>query len=172
MTQVATTKREPGTAIVYLGFDLATHAGWGVLDAKGDRIASGVIDCHIRRDEGAGYRWVRFRCELAGVLDRFSTALVGYEKVERHLGTTSAHVYGELRGVLVGSLTERGREAYAPVTVSAVKRQATGKGNAPKDQVVKAAIARWGMGGDWTPANDDEADALWVAECLRLGITA
>ena len=49
------------------------------------------------------------------------------------------------------------------VAPTEVKALATGKGNARKDAVMEAAVARWGDN-----ANDpDIADAAWVAEHCR-----
>lgn len=52
--------------------------------------------------------------------------------------------------------------AGVPLAIAApsvVKKYATGKGNAPKDDVLVAATRRF----DWFTGRNDEADALWLS---------
>ncbi|MEO0035188.1 MAG: hypothetical protein RLZZ501_1211, partial [Pseudomonadota bacterium] len=77
-----------------------------------------------------------------------------FEEVRRHLGTDAAHVYGGLMGVLTAWAEVRG-VPYQGVTVQHIKKHATGKGNADKAAVIEAMRAR-----GYTPADDNEADAL------------
>ena len=44
-----------------------------------------------------------------------------------------------------------------------MKRHATGKGNAGKPAMIGAALRRWGH----VVKDDNEADALWIADHLR-----
>jgi Holliday junction resolvasome RuvABC endonuclease subunit len=107
-------------------------------------------------------RPLRLRRLLGEMLDTvpaYSPGLVAYELVRRHLGTSAAHVYGELRGVLFAECDLRG-VPYAAVEVSAAKREATGRGNAGKEAMTEAARARW---PEALLGTDDEADALWIA---------
>lgn len=68
-----------------------------------------------------------------------------------------AHALGELGGVVRLALWERGLP-YVDVPPATLKRFATGKGNAPKDQVLVAAVKRSGI----EFATNDEADAWWL----------
>jgi Holliday junction resolvasome RuvABC endonuclease subunit len=45
------------------------------------------------------------------------------------------------------------------VPVGTVKKTATGRGNASKEDMMAAARARW---PGWEPVDDNEADARWV----------
>lgn len=149
----------------YLGVDPGTHCGWAVLDGGGERIASGTWDCSVRRGEGAGFRFVRFERVLRELLEAYPGAAVGYEEVRRHMGVDAAHVYGGIRAHLQRLCEERG-VPYCPIPVGTVKKLATGKGNADKDAMVAAAHRQWSV----LPGDDNEADALWIAEALRKGV--
>ena len=148
----------------YIGIDPATACGWAVLAADGSRLASGVWNLASRRHEGGGMRYVRARTALLALLDAYPDAVLGYEEVARHAGTTAAHVYGGLVAVITSVCEERG-VPYSGQPVGSVKRQATGKGTASKEAMIGAALARWGAVDD-----DNEADALWVADLLRAGL--
>lgn len=65
-----------------------------------------------------------------------------------------SHALGELGGVVRVALHEAGIP-FAEVAPAALKKFATGKGNATKDQVLAAAIRRFGFEGD----NNNAADA-------------
>lgn len=70
-----------------------------------------------------------------------------------------AHQIGELGGVIRHNLWTHGIP-YLDVPPSNVKKYATGKGNASKDDVVDAAYRR---GGDlYQGSSNDEADAFWI----------
>ena len=148
----------------YIGIDPATACGWAVLAADGSRLASGVWNLASRRHEGGGMRYVRARTALLALLDAYPDAVLGYEEVARHAGTTAAHVYGGLVAVITSVCEERG-VPYSGQPVASVKRHATGKGNAPKPAMIGAALASWGV-----YVGDDEADALFVADAVRAGL--
>jgi Holliday junction resolvasome RuvABC endonuclease subunit len=91
--------------------------------------------------------------------------VVAYEDVRRHRGTTAAHVYGALVGIIelvCGSFILPVR--LVPIGVGTVKKFATGKGNASKEMMIDAAFCRWPSGGR-AVYSSDEADARWIAEC-------
>lgn len=141
-----------------LGMDLGTTAGWALLDLEGRRLASGVIDCSFDRWEGASLRGLKFEAGLRTLLAEHAPGAAVYELVRRHKGAEAAHVYGDLQGILLRVTAQAGLP-LAKVSVGTVKKHATGKGNASKAAMVKAARARWGH----DPKSDDEADALWMA---------
>lgn len=70
-----------------------------------------------------------------------------------------AHALGELGGVVRVALHEQGIP-FVEVAPATVKKLATGKGNASKDEVFAAAIRRLGYDG----TSKDEADARWLLE--------
>lgn len=172
-----------------VGIDPGTKCGWAVLDTStGARLGSGVWDISNRPGEGAGFREVRFVSSLRRLLDAYPEAVVMYEapvSIGTFAGGSAAELSGALRGLLrYHCETRRPPVAYSTVNISAVKRIATGSGNAKKGRMVLAANARWGMelrieegpinkkSGKPTErypgGSDNEADALWVAETGRL----
>jgi Holliday junction resolvasome RuvABC endonuclease subunit len=146
-----------------IGIDPGTLCGWAVLDDGGSRLASGFWDLRPRRYEGAGMRFVRLRRYLGELLVGYSEAevVLVYEEVRHHAGTDAAHIYGGIVAVLQ-EWCEGAKVPYDAVPVGTVKKQATGKGNAKKEEMVAAAVQRWAL-----DPTEDEADALWIAETWR-----
>lgn len=165
-----------------LGIDPGTFCGWGVISPSGARVASGCWNLSVGRHEGGGMRFLRLRGHLAEVLDVMRKAgtpvvAIGYEEVRRHAGTDAAHIYGGVLATLQALCEER-TLPYRGVPVGTVKKAATGKGNADKPMMVRAANERFGLEllvrtvdkkGVLTDVtdDDDEADALFVG--LTLG---
>jgi crossover junction endodeoxyribonuclease RuvC len=158
-------RAELGDMIV--GIDPATACGWALLTDGGARVASGVWDLKSRRHEGGGMRFLRARRMLIELLDGREIRAVGYEEVRRHVGTSAAHVYGGLVAVITSVCEERGIP-YQGQPVGTVKKMATGKGNASKADMVRAAAARF---GGYDSGDDNEADALFIAEAMRREVT-
>lgn len=73
-----------------------------------------------------------------------------------------AHHMGELGGVVRVALHEA-RVPFALIPPAVLKRFATGKGNATKDQVLAAAIRRFGFEGD-----DNNAADAWLLRAMGL----
>jgi crossover junction endodeoxyribonuclease RuvC len=73
-----------------------------------------------------------------------------------------AHQIGELGGVIRVALHECGLP-YVEIAPSSLKKFATGKGNAKKDDVFAAAIRKLG----YTANDHNEADALWLLAMAR-----
>ena len=102
-------------------------------------------------------RYLRFRrwlTELKAQVEPID--VVYFEEVRRHAGTDAAHVYGGLLATLT-SWCEHHQIAYEGVPVGTIKKHATGKGNAGKEEMIKA------MQDKGHPVSDDnEADALAI----------
>ena len=75
-----------------------------------------------------------------------------------------AHQIGELGGVVRMTFHDLGFP-WVALNPSVVKKIATGKGNAPKNEVLVAAVQRLEYDG----ASSDEADALWLLEAALIG---
>lgn len=138
-----------------LGLDLGTRCGWALAEAG--VVVSGCWDLRPRRFEGGGMRLLRLR----RYLEDLAPERVWFEEVRRHAGTDAAHVYGGLMGMVTAWCEERG-VPYAGIPVQAVKRRATGKGNAGKAEMVEAARVAFHRAD---LVSEDEADALWVMQC-------
>jgi len=145
----------------FLGLDLGLRLGWALLDAQGTRLAGGVLPLY--RYGNANQRAQQAQRRIADLVQRVgSGALVAYELVRRHEGVQAAHVYGGLEWCLRAALGTRRAET---VEVAVIKRVATGRGNADKASMLVAARTRWGADA---VADDNEADALFIAEVVRL----
>lgn len=116
-----------------------------------------------------------------GVVDRFVTKARGMERLDDissaildRVGTMStvviegysfgtsrqqshAHALGELGGVVRWRLWQA-HIPFVDVPPAVLKKYATGKGNARKEEMLAAAIRRL----DYDGASNDEADALWL----------
>ena len=150
--------------LVILALDLGTTTGWALRSANGP-VAHGFVSFKSQRFEGGGMRYLRFGRWLADMLalsgsqTGSQTNLTGigavyFEEVRRHLGVDAAHVYGGLLAALT-AWCEHHQIPYQGVPVGTIKKHATGKGNAGKDEVI-AAMRLLGH-----PVTDDnEADAL------------
>ncbi len=137
-----------------LALDLGSRCGWAVLPRSG-RIASGVNEFRPGRFEGAGMAFLRFEHFLADATAASGPfGVVVFEEVRAHAGTIAAQVYGGFLAHLT-AWCERHAVPYLGVPVATIKRHATGKGNASKDDVIKAVRAR-----GHAPKDDNEADAL------------
>jgi len=137
-----------------LALDLGTTTGWALHQLDGT-IASGTQCFAAGRYEGGGMRFLRFKRwldELLGTCPVLSA--VYFEEVRRHRGVDAAHVYGGLLAHLTAWCEAR-QLPYQGVPVGTIKRHATGKGSAKKDEVVAAMRAK-----GHAPQDDNEADAL------------
>ena len=137
-----------------LALDLGTATGWA-LRACGGPVVSGTESFKPRRFEGGGMRYLRFKrwlTELKGTTD--GLGVVYFEEVRRHAGVDAAHAYGGFLATLT-SWCEHHAIPYSGVPVGTIKKHATGKGNASKDDMI-AATRAWGH----APIDDNEADAL------------
>lgn len=136
-----------------LAIDPATKCGWAHSGG-----ASGTWDCSVRRDESVGMRLIRLRAKLEEVLKSGPVDLVVFEAA-RHAGPGmqgALVVQATLQGVLIVWAEDHQIE-YRGYSSKEIKKFATGKGNASKAQMVKAAEMKFGRVGD-----DNEADALWL----------
>ena len=145
-----------------LALDLGTHTGWAAW--TGASVVSGAWDFTPRRFDGGGMRFLRFQALLRHALDDLRAERVFYEEVRAHAGTDAAHIYGGLWAVLTAHCESR-QIPYAGVPVATIKRHATGKGNASKAAMLDAARHR-----GWNPADDNEADALWLLDAALQGV--
>ena len=139
-----------------LALDLGTTTGWA-LRPRDSNTAHGFVSFKTQRFEGGGMRYLRFRrwlTELKNISGDIHA--VYFEEIRRHAGVDAAHVYGGLMATLT-TWCEHHNIPYQGVPVGTIKKHATGKGNASKDDVITAMRA---MGHAVT--DDNEADALAI----------
>ena len=137
-----------------LALDLGTTTGWALRGSDG-HITSGSESFRPQRFEGGGMRFLRFKrwlTELKAVTSGIDALHV--EEVRRHVSTDAAHAYGGFLATLT-AWCEHHQIPYQGVPVGTIKKHATGKGNAGKEDVIAAVRAR-----GHAPSDDNEADAL------------
>jgi hypothetical protein len=145
-----------------LALDLGTTTGWALRTPDG-AITSGTQSFRPQRFEGGGMRFLRFKRWLTDIKAcAEGIDSLHFEEVRRHVSTDAAHAYGGFLATLT-SWCEHHQIPYQGVPVGTIKKHATGKGNAGKEEVVAAMRGR-----GHAPADDNEADALailhWVIE--------
>lgn len=150
---------------IIVAIDPGTHCGYAVRYPTGT-YDSGNFDLTVKKGEGGGMRFVRFRRKFDDLISTLqdreapTCLVVVFENVRRHMGTDAAHVYGGIVAHLT-AFCEEAQIPYQGIAVGTIKKTATGKGNADKAQMVDAARKRW---PDANISDDNEADARWIAE--------
>jgi Holliday junction resolvasome RuvABC endonuclease subunit len=138
----------------FLALDLGTQTGWA-LSAIDQPITSGSESFKPQRFEGGGMRYLRFKSWLTEIKQTVDTIdAVYFEEVRRHVGVDAAHAYGGFLATLT-AWCEHHQIPYQGVPVGTIKKHASGKGNASKDEMISAVIKR-----GFNPVDDNEADAL------------
>lgn len=141
-----------------LALDLGRTTGWALARPEG-QVHSGFEEFKPGRFESSGMALLRFRNWL-NVLHQQGGGIGAcvFEEVRRHNGTTAAHTYGEFLGQLKAWADEdHNKVPYLGVPVGTIKKFATGKGNAGKDEMIEAVRTSLGYPG---VTDHNEADAL------------
>jgi Holliday junction resolvasome RuvABC endonuclease subunit len=118
-----------------LALDLGTKCGYASSLGK-----SGVWNLKPSTHESAGERYRKFRMYLEGFPAKID--FVVYEEVHKHIGTEAAHCYGGLMAILQTWCIDN-RIEFKGVGVGSIKKHATGKGNAEKDDMVFAMSLKY-----------------------------
>lgn len=135
-----------------LALDLATQTGWAY-KANG-LISSGSEGFKLKKNDGPGVRFLKFRTWLRDQIESIKPGLVVYEEVMRWSSGAAAKCYCGLLAILQTECEAKGIP-YEGVHVGTIKKFATKKGNATKEQMIQAA-----MDAGYKPADDNEADAI------------
>jgi len=137
-----------------LAIDCGTKTGWASF-ADG-RIESGVQDFSLKRGESKGIRFLRFNTWLKAMAELTNPQVVVYEM---------AHFRGGHATEILVGMTTRIEEfcesifiEYSSVHSGTLKKFATGKGNASKEDMIKMASQFFAK----VVESDDEADALLI----------
>ena len=139
---------------ILLALDLGTTTGWALRGGDGG-ITSGCEHFKPQRFEGGGMRFLRFKRWLTEIKQSCGGIdALHFEEVRRHAGVDAAHAYGGFLATLT-AWCEHHQIPYQGVPVGTIKKHATGKGNAGKDEMI-AAMSALGH----APVDDNEADAL------------
>ncbi len=141
-----------------LALDLGTQMGWAL--KRDNHIMSGSEGFHTNRFCGGGRRFLKFVNFLEELNKTYPVETVYFEEVRRHIGTDAAHVYGGFLAHLTAWCEQR-EVPYEGVSIGTIKKHATGKGNANKQEMIDAAKEK-----GFTPVDDNEADALALLLCV------
>lgn len=137
-----------------LALDLATRTGWAL--SEDGRIESGVESFEIARHESRGMRFVRFNRWLVRVVDT-RRPLIVYEQAHQRGGAATEVAAGFI--TRVHEFCALHALEFSSVHTATLKKWATGKGNANKDEMVIRVRARF-MPQRIGPLDDNEADAV------------
>ena len=132
-----------------LALDIATNTGFCTATA------SGTWNLAPKRDESAGMRCIRFKGKLKEICEIEGIKLVVFE-MAAGFHKNALIVEAELIGVLKLFCEENGIQ-YKSYPPASIKKDATGKGNAKKDQMIEAA-QKYKPG----VTSNDEADAIHI----------
>tara|TARA_R110000851_G_scaffold108073_2_gene228895 strand:- start:10059 stop:10616 length:558 start_codon:yes stop_codon:yes gene_type:complete len=151
---------------LFFGIDLGAKTGISVLDKNTMHTHESYFG--TSKDEAMRYKkfWNHIDAMFEEACTQFdrSEIIVYYEYVARHLGTKAAHAYGAYRMILLMAChTWKIESSY--LSVQAIKKTATNKGNAKKDLMIESANNRFCPNWDLT---DNEADSMWIAYLGKL----
>jgi|OM-RGC.v1.023434580 Holliday junction resolvasome, endonuclease subunit len=153
-----------------LALDLSKNTGWACYDSAGLLISGTLNLSPSTRWESYGTyalrltSWLRFQVDN---LNDGADPVIAFEQpIPRRGQKGQTPVPVLLAGSLVQECERMGLTYFSP-TPSTLKKLATGKGNAPKHAVIEAARAKW---PEQNVESDDQADALWCLEWLRLEV--
>jgi len=140
-----------------LGIDAATKTGWAFISRSGEIEESGVQDFAKRRGESNGMLFLKFRKWLSELITTCKPDLIVYERAH-HRGGAATEICVNLSGRIQELAAANGIE-HSIVETTSLKKWATGKGGAGKEQMIAAAEKFLGR----PPIDDNEADAVLVA---------
>jgi len=137
-----------------LTLDCGTKTGWA--SEVDGRIESGVQDFSLKRGESKGIRFLRFNTWLNDMLELVKPHIVVYEMAHFRGGSATEILVGMT--TRIEEFCEEKKIEYSSIHSGTLKRFATGKGNASKEDMRRAAVLKYERIVD----NDDEADALHI----------
>lgn len=141
-----------------LALDLGTSTGWA-MQTEQKTVIGGTQSFKPGRFDGGGMRYLKFTNwlnEMHRLMDGIQA--VYFEEVRRHMGVDAAHAYGGFLAHLT-AWCEYHKIPYSGVPVGTIKKHATGKGNAGKDEMIAAARKR-----GFEPQDDNHADAIAILD--------
>jgi Holliday junction resolvasome RuvABC endonuclease subunit len=139
-----------------LAIDPASILGWALSNTE-----YGIWDLKTRKDESMGMKLIRLKSKLNEIHKLEDLDLIVYERAAgRH--TNSIIHQAKLIGIIEKWCEENSIE-YKAYSATEIKKFATGKGNAGKPAMVKAAQDKLGYDGE----DDNIADALWILNLCK-----
>lgn len=130
-----------------LALDIATTTGWKT------ETSSGVWKLKQKKDDSTGMKLVRLKSYLKELITLEKIDIVVYER-PAGMFKSAIITESELIGVVL-LLCEELLLQHTAYSATEIKKFATGKGNAKKQDMIDAAVA---LG--YNPEDDNEADAI------------
>lgn len=142
--------------MVILALDIATKTGWATENN------SGVWNFNIKPGESANLKLFKFSQSLAKLNSEFEFDLIVWE---RPVGRFKNALIHESKLIGVAALyCYQNSIQHAEYSPAAIKKYATGKGNANKKAMILAAQEKW---QNMVIIDDNHADALWLYELAK-----
>jgi Holliday junction resolvasome RuvABC endonuclease subunit len=136
-----------------LALDIGTATGVAIYE-NGD-ITIGTRK--LRHDKRAsGLRFLDFHNWLIKTIETHNICIVYFERIYGHKGTDAAHVYGGFMYMLA-AVCEEMKVRCVGIPVGAIKKFATGRENATKEEMIAFARSK-----GFDPVDDNAADALAI----------
>ena len=137
-----------------LALDMATTTGWAANSPR----TSGTENMKKRAGESRGMLFIRFDAWLKEMLEKLSPDIVVYERPHAR-GRAANEVLNGLLAYLTAACARQGVE-FTDCPSTTLKKHATGRGNASKEDMMKACQEGLGI----IPTDDNHADALWLLD--------
>jgi len=135
-----------------LALDLSTKTGWAT------KYQSGVQEFPLKRGDSPGMRFLNLRGWLNQMLSILGKIdVIVYEQAHHRGGAATQLCVGMVTHVL--SFCAENNIDVTGVHTGTLKKHATGKGNASKEQMMSAGRAK-----GWSFLDDNECDALWLLD--------
>lgn len=141
-----------------LAIDPGSSCGFAI-GRLGDPPVSGVWQLAPARGESPGMRYVRLRAHLNKMLEAYpQLALVAYEAAHHRGAAATEYAIG--CSTLIQTWCADHNLQHSSVHSATLKKWATGRGNAKKDEMLRLGRGRFTP----TTQTDDEVDALWILD--------
>ena len=143
--------------MIILAIDPGTKTGWALGDGLWIKTISGTQDFSLKRGESPGMKFLMFRSWLVRMIDESSPDMIIFERAHHRGGAATETCVGIT--TIIQTLCAEQSVEYAAIHSATIKKHATGKGNASKEQMMNQAIKK-----GWAFQDDNEADALWLLD--------
>lgn len=143
-----------------MGIDLGSNTGISVINEDGTVAMADLFKFPLSKNPAT--RFIKAQDEFAEQIQFWRPAFIGYEAVYRWASSQAAFLYN---GFLAQLLIEA-YKANIPIvgySPSEIKKFATGKGRASKEQMIAEANSRFGL----FLKDDNIADSLLVASLTK-----
>jgi len=141
-----------------LAVDPGLHMGWALFEDQ-RLVASGTWQLKPKSSWTRGQTMAYLESLVGNTLCNQDVTIV-YEDVRRHLGTTAAHMYGAITGLLDKISFQKYGTSPATIPVKRAKKFCSGKGNADKTEMIATANRLYNL--SLTDKDDNEADAICI----------